>query len=250
MAGKTKVTAGPAPERPENVIELLSEDVSYRGWEKESASRPRFYLRGVTWLLRTYGTLDVSNFKQYFEPAVELIKNETEWSSQLLASPQDRKAYASGWDEKPSYNQALRAFNSRDAVVFFKAVQFIAISEVALRDVATKGVDVDPLEVYSRMSIQPACFNVDDFNTNRLTRLRTNVNDFDRRALEACDQSNPKMLDQLATGYTVTRQTAEKLKDFIDGNDETDEVVGKVRYQSGKQSLGKKRASSFELVSG
>ena len=66
--------------------------------------------------------------------------------------------------------------------------------------------------------------------------------------LSYCDQIEPELLDDLATGRTVTRGTAEKICDYVNNNTSLDEEVGPVRFTPGRQKLGKGRASDNEVV--
>lgn len=236
---------GSKTNRPSKVTSLLTEDVTFKGWEKESASKPRFYIRGVTWAMKALGSYEVSALKPFFGEAVDIITNDTDWPDQVIATPQDRKTYSSGWAEKPSYNQALRALNDRQPIVFFKAVQMLVAIEAALRDKQEK---VDPMAVYEHMRIQPACYNIDNFNQSTLESLRNEVPDFNWKALDAIDQNHVELLEDLAKGSTVTKETAETLKRFVDDLSETTILLGEVRFQSGRRALGKKKASRFERV--
>lgn len=245
MASATEVTPmvkKSALERPENVLDVLSQNVSYSGWEKESALKQRFYVRGVSWALRRYGKLDVTDYKPFFQPAMEIIKSETSWDQQVLVPAQDKKASGSGWHEAPSYNQALRAINARKAISFHKATQIMVIFEAALR---TKD-GVNPLEVYSEMHIEPACYNIDDFNASALEKLRNEEDKFNSRVLAACEQSESSVLDDLTSGFTVTKSTAEGIKKFVD-EECGGKGLGDIRHRPGR-SLGKKKASGSEKV--
>lgn len=247
MATETKVIEMPAKKeavRPSNVLELMSHDVSYSGWEKESALKQRFYVRGVSWALRAYGQLDVTEYKKFFKPAMKIIESETSWHTQVLVRANDKEKAKSGWHEAPSYNQALRAINKRKGVSFHKAAQIIVIFEAALRSI--KGID--PLEVYREMYIEPACYNIDDFTDDALAAMRDKEDSFNSRALAACGQSETKVLDDLASGFTVTKATAAALKDFVDSQcPNYSSQLGDIRYQPGRV-LGKKKASGSEKV--
>lgn len=233
-------------QRPQNVVELLSEDVTYPGWETDSAGQPRFYVRGITWGLRACRTHNVSDFRDHFPDGVKIVLDETDWSDQLTAQAQDKKTYDSGWKEVPAYNQALRGVHRRLPVVFFKAVQLLAIFEAKIRSSGNESVD--PLEVYHRMHIEPATFNVDRFNVERLAELRALDKGFDGKILAHCEQIEPDLLDDVARGQTVTRGTAEKICDYVNNHTEIEDEVGPVRFTPGRKKLGKGRASDNEVV--
>lgn len=233
-------------ERPEKVTDLLTEDVTYPGWENESASQPRFYIRGLTWGLRAAGTLNVSDFRPHFDEGIQIILGETSWSQQFPAQAQDKKTFSSGWREAPAYNQALRAIHRRLPVFFFKAVQMLAIFEATIR--ANPDSEVEPLMVYQRMSIEPAVFNVDRFNCEILVELRNMDQDFDSKILEHINQIEPDLLDDLAAGKTVTRRTAEALCEYINKYTKVSRSVGPVRFVPGRKKIGKGRASENEVI--
>lgn len=232
--------------RPENVVELLTEDVTYPGWENESANRPRFYVRGITWGLRACGTHNVSDFRDFFGDGVKIILEQTKWSQQLPAQAQDKKNFDSGWAEEPAYNQALRGIHRRLPVVFFKAVQLLTIFEAKIR--ARSNGDVDPLDVYRNMYIEPAVFNVDRFNLETLATLRATDAEFDDKVLASCSQIEPELLDDLASGSTVTRRTAEAICVYVNDECDIDKTIGPVRSTPGRKKLGQGRASNNEVV--
>src|SRR5262245_565419 len=157
MPAKTAEERG----RPKKATSLLSIDVTYDGWEQESANKPRFYVRGVSWAKQACGTGDVSDFRQFALPAVEAILSETKWPEQVLAKVQNKKIYRTGWAEPPAYNQLLRACNNRKPIFFHKAAQIVVMFEQALRDPSFNRNKIDPLDVYQNMYIEPACFNLD-----------------------------------------------------------------------------------------
>lgn len=233
--------------RPQSIIELMTEDVSYPGWETDSAARPRFYLRGVTWAFRACQTFDVSDFRFFSDQGVDIIRRETDWESQIPAAPQNKKSFSNGWYEPPAYNQMLRAMGRGKPVVLFKAIQMMAIIEAALK--SARRNDISPSDVYRNMYIEPAVYNIDRFTPKFLSECREKDARFDYEILSFTGQVDPEVFDDLASGKTVTRRTAELTVEFLNRRSDLAFDIGPIRFTPGNKKLGKGRATENEVIS-
>ncbi|MFM9940867.1 MAG: hypothetical protein ACKVP7_15395 [Hyphomicrobiaceae bacterium] len=238
-----RVTHGNLLPRPGRCEDLLTEDVAFDGWEVLSAYSPRFYVTGLFWFLREQRRLDVRFLTKYADMSKERMRKTTKWME-----------FPAPWDDDLSYNQ-FRHVRNRQPVMFHKAVQVIFTCEVALeeeRRAKTTGnwVGSDAAlvqhDIYTNMRIIPAVYNIDRFSQT-LVELRMRHESALPDVLAAAKQKDLRLLEEIASGYCVTRETAVALHDAVVKLD-PNITIGEVRFRPGKKRLGKKRASHRESV--
>ena len=95
------------------------------------------------------------------------------------------------------------------------------------------------------MAIIPACWNINDFNTEYLNRQIKFNPSFLNELANHVKQSDTEVFQELAAGHTVTFRTANGIKDFCNGRPGR-EPLGKIRSRAGRNLLGTKRAADCE----
>jgi len=137
-------------------------------------------------------------------------------------------------------------------MVFHKAALVIVSCELALQSLFKSRHEFDdlarPEDIYTIMRIIPACWSIDSFTANYLSRAAESFSDAIPVLREAAGQDNNTVIEDLAGGYTVTWHTANSIKHTIDTHDGFTEPVDVVRARPGRGKLGNKKASQSELV--
>lgn len=236
--------------RPSSYDELLFNPVSdnpeasqaecYQDWEFDHGSHSRFYVGGFRWFLRQTGW-SANQISEFARAAVETVNQETNWhempeSGELWSQPVARVRFNSVKNGEPQR--------------FAKAAMVVMACELAVADALNNGREFkeieSPEDIYGKMTIIPACWNIDDFNQKTLAQI-----DQTPGAMEAIKaetgQRNSKVFEQLASGNAVTWETANKLKKFLERSEMEHLKVGEVRARPGRM-LGRKKASDEEEV--
>lgn len=228
-----------ANSRPGDFKELLSHtDFAVPGWQAHFTGNRFFYLEGVGAALRLFQTDSAAFLKNegYMDEAVLQPELQEDWSIQ------------SGVNLTPRVSLP-RTRNIKDLAPthFQKSVACMVAIELALED---KVRGISPFWVYDYMRIKPAVYNIRKFGKDKLELLRNDYQGFDDDVVEAAGQNHAQLLDDLATGKSVTYPTAARIKQYLDENcAESDEhVVAEIRHAPGRQGLGVGPASDFEVV--
>lgn len=226
------------------------EAVSYDDWEFDHGSSRRFYVDGLRRFMRETGIQTVDAIAGYGEAAVKEVAEKTDWAKMPNSN--------SHWTDSIATNQFRHARNGVP-VFFQKAALIIVACELAAGDAIEKAAKANKnkdskkddkeislksaSEIYSFMSIRPACYNVDRFNKGYFEDLDKTQK---RQLRKRTGQSEDALL-HLAIGHTVTIKTAVNVGQLI-RTDESFDEVGDVRGYPGKKTLGKKSASSSEKI--
>jgi hypothetical protein len=206
----------PAEGRPVHYEDLLfapvgatpADSTSYSGWEFDHAESLRFYVGGFRWFMRATGIFDLSKISDFALDGVAIAK-QTKWIE--LPVPEG------DWNGC-SINQ-FRAAKDIKAVQFAKAALVIATCEAIVQKGLESGrLDADRLNVgavYQHMSIVPAVWSLAQIAKGAFDKVDPKHIE---AALDSAGQTNPKVLEDLSLGSTVTQGTAVKLKAHIDGH--------------------------------
>lgn len=232
--------------RPEFCRDLLRyPDAIFPGFARETGSKPRFRVGGVAAGAAMLGAQNARDIWLYYSEQKkgkvlgwQIIQEETKWT----------KEFAFAWGGNLNYPTFLKAWKG-EPILFFKGAQVLAAFEAA-------AINLGGGDIYSVMDIIPCSYNVDKFNTNLLAELRQIApegdNSFDARALKAMGQTDVELLNELANGSCVTKESATSLRSFvkayIERSNRTHLQIGEVRAFPGKKKLGRGSASELEIV--
>lgn len=244
--------------RPANYRDLLlhpiHEDPSLGyadGWEKRHAVFRRFYVGGIDWFENNAG-LNANQVAEHRNTALERFKELNQkrainWRS-IPGLQADKQRY---WDGLA--RQQFNAAYGLSPMYLSKALLVMLTCEIAVEAALRQGKLPNimapfirsPEDIYQRMAILPACWNV-----NRFRRLHGLLEKDPQALMElasACGQDEVEFLDELAKGSTVTFATASAIRKYC--LDHQIDLGGdpKVREASGKY-LGKSDASKSERV--
>lgn len=237
--------------RPEFYADLLLHPVAtdptdgsgcYDDWEFDHGSMQRFYVGGMRWYFRQTG-LNANVLAGFRRDALRQVKKRTDWGSMPNSNQMWKQDIA-----RPQFNVAARG----DPLFFQKAAIILMACELALEEALEEGEEVKdikkPEDIYQKMSIIPACWNVNDFNIGFYEKLRKAEPDVPGKLQNAAAQESASVFEHLSNGNTVTFETAKAVKAEIDGNCGPDFNVGNVRAKPGVKRLGKQKASEFETI--
>lgn len=212
----------------------------YQYWERDHADKKRFYVGGFAWFLSNIG-MSASEFaSRYKTNAVREIPERSDWH---------KMPFSNGlWGQEIARKQINAAAKGRP-LQFHKAATIIMACELAIEEAIQDGGGFDNLssgeEVYQRMSIIPAVWNVDDLEKEIFDELfRSGVNVMPN--LEAkTGQYKKEVFEDFLSGCSTTYQTAEGFRQVLTEVIE-DRPVGRVRAKPGSRHLGRSQASERE----
>jgi hypothetical protein len=212
----------------------------YRGWRVHHRSARRFYVGGFDWFCEMAGTDEVKYLSGLVRAARAAMneKGNAQWLTQFREI-----------DDALAPQQFALAKKTQP-MFFHKAFGVLVTCEIALREKQAEGrADAaleSPLQVYSRMRVISACWNIDMMNSNCLSRLESaSPGAIDEVAAKV--GQDPQVLWDMGEGHTVTYQTATAIKKVLDEDYGKYVRVGVVRPRPGKD-LGTLDASPHETV--
>lgn len=220
---------------PRELKDLLVHDVTYPGWETETAQAKAFYVLGVTWF-RTNVLAQVTAIGRYIPRMHEVISRRQEWQCGTVFN----------WDEPFSERQAHRSLapSSREPLKFQKAVQTLVACEAAAED--RLGTDFSQDEFYRRMRIEAAVSYIHDFDELKLNKMRDRRPDFLTVLMQKTGQRGTSVFtDMVHDKKTVTHKLCLKVKEIID-RDFPSSGIGIVDFRF--DPIHKARPSQNEFV--
>lgn len=253
MEGQWKAVLQREPRRPGDPSDLLlhkvvpnpedpQSDVSW-GWAAEHAGRPRFYVGGIDWFVgRTGASADlVSSHRQKAVQEAEASK----WTRPASWQAQVQLELKADWSAI-SRQQFYHGVKGRP-MTFAKACLFILSCELTLCDFedSAGGNPSEGQDVYRHMAIIPACWNIDEFRKQFVDYLAENPRNIEDLVRQT-DQFDSRVLFELASGCTVTFDTARKIKAYCDAA--FPGRLGELRVRAGKV-LGRMKAAESEYIS-
>jgi hypothetical protein len=190
--------------------------------------------------------LKAERIASYKERAAAEAK-EAKWT-EMPGTPRNVVSDLRGHWGAISRQQYFNVMNLR-AVNFPKAALFLLSCELALQELINQQESVIPFTsgacIYQHMAIIPACWNINDFNTEYLNRQTKFNSTFLNELANHVSQSDPEVFKELAAGHTVTFRTANGIKHYCNGGHGR-EPLGKIRSRAGRNLLGTKRAADCE----
>ncbi|MET1416810.1 hypothetical protein ABVF61_31430 [Roseibium sp. HPY-6] len=237
--------------RPANYEDLLFHPIAddpttsgascYSNWEFDHGTQPRFYVGGVLWFMRST-SLNANSLAGYKEEAVQAVSDRTNWS--------DMPNSNNNWTGQIA-RQQFNAARNHKPLFFQKAAVIIMACELAAEKMLASGrtlQDINAAEdIYRFMSIIPACWNINDFDADFYNQHIAKDKAAQETLRRASKQSQKTVIAELANGHTVTYETARAIKSSIDDDLPDNVNVGDVRARPGKQKLGHKRTSDYEV---
>ena len=214
---------------PATPVELLTEDVTYPGWEFASARLQRFYVTGCLEPLAAAAIPDLQTVYRYWSSASVDPRLSEGWRVAGMIPGSDI-----------AYNQFLRVRN-RQPLLFDKAVKVILTLEHAVRDHAP---DVD---VYSTIAIVPAVYCFDGLDTRKIQTFAKDSRSLLTELSRETKQNAENILSDMAKGFTVTLRTARLFQDFLD-KQRPDIALGRISFAGGTNRLGSRKASPHESI--
>ncbi|MGD1017250.1 MAG: hypothetical protein ABR863_12555 [Roseiarcus sp.] len=205
-------------------------EVAYEGWERSLANVQSFYVMGTDKQLSAYRIPDVKAVYAVWPQAHKVLVASDWWNLPF------------NWSDRIAYQQFLRA-QSGNPVLFSKAASIVLTIAVAA---AQKD---ENQKVFADMKIIPACFHIDGFDQRKYSALLQGVPMLIKEALEYMDQSNETLLIDMAKGFGVTKNTAERFRRFISERF-PNEPIGKVTTRQVRRTDGfvSRHASHLENV--
>lgn len=179
--------------------------VCYSNWEFDHGHKQRFYVAGFRWFMKVTGIENMQVLTaNYAKLALDEVKTTT-WPEMPNS--------ANRWSEL-SPNQ-LRAAKNIENMFFQKAALVMLVCEKAIEarlDSRTEPLKtpVKPGDVYTNMAVVPAVWTIEDFNKKVLDEV-AKAPGLLSTIREVMDQP-AQTIDGMASGHTVTNQTAFLLK--------------------------------------
>lgn len=221
----------------------------YDDWDFDHAGSQRFFVGGLRWFFRRTG-MNAESLHNYSKDASALIRNDTSWTD--MASVRGSDIH---WDNvaRQQFNRA----NGQKSLYLQKAANVIVSCELCAQDLIDRGTLKESAkadiasggDIYKRMSIIPACWNVNDFNSDFLAEVEAHDSTLLKKIARASGEGSLAILKDLAGGSTVTHQTAAAIEAEVTNGLPKQFTVSGTRARPGKKKLGLKKASSSEHVS-
>ena len=221
-------------------VSLLTDDITYDGWQFTLGDKRAFYIRGATWFK--------TNVLRQVTKIGKFIDELPEFEAKIREDHPDWMIPGFDWDQNYSSRQAVDGLSltKRRPLKFDKAVKTIHFCQVAAKRLKAEGkTDVDPSDVYKRMRIEPAVFYLRDLDKKTLEALITEDENILSDLCDLCAQTHKLVFDDMAKGHTVTKKLAERVEKAIREH-ETSLSVGTVQF---KHRDGLRKASDRETLS-
>lgn len=183
----------------DDVYALLEVDVTYPDWERRTADKKAFYVRGFTWfrdrVLARH--LNVTDCGGYVPVMKALLAQRPEWR---------RTSFP--WDERFSPRQFVDSASDvrRLSPKFHKAAEIILLCEVIATDLHRKySTNPPPETVYDYMRIEPAVSFVHGLNRDVVQGLSPEQG---KALRQWTGQPSMTVFFDMADGATVTHKLA------------------------------------------
>lgn len=242
----------PPQKRPDHYEDLLETPIAddptapnakcYDGWGVDHWDRKniKFYIRGFRWF-QTISGLDPQKISEHKDEAAKFVKENTKWP--------DQSARPGLWDDEPARQQFNAAARTRP-MLFHKAALIIVTCEIVCATLLKSGRAVSGItaaeQIYSRLRIVPAVWNIDGFNKDYIKAQEEASPGSLLNLASSAGHDNADIVEDLAGGYNVTWPIAHKIKQEITRNDRYRVKVGDVRARPGRNRIGQKGASTSE----
>lgn len=190
-----------------SALALLEVDVTYPGWEHETAAQKAFYVRGFTWFRdKVLGNkINITDCPDYTAEMKELLAARDGW-----------QALNFNWGEAFGSRQFINAASPKLQLTpkFSKAAEVILLCETVaevLRDGDAEAPGPD--QVCERMRIEPAVSYVEGFDRQVINALTSEQLNLLRRWT---GQSSNTVFFEMADGKTSTDKLARRTQRFFE----------------------------------
>lgn len=185
-----------------NVYELLEEDVTYDGWEHETAEKLAFYIRGFTWFRDKViaGKIKLAAVGAFIPQMKTIVQQRPGWIGKPL-----------NWNEPFGDRQFINVASAtrRHTPRFHKAAEIIALCEAITGHVhAQDPTRPAPDEVYEHMRVEAAVSYIHGFDLDLVKKLEEEKPTFLRELGLATGQRSLNVFREMAHGRTVTHKLA------------------------------------------
>lgn len=206
----------------------------YPEWVSDHRNKKRFYVKGWAEVQRMTGqTLNRPYFAFAGKALIEARRSD------------DWRRYTVNIGPESFAEQQVGLVARGMPVTFDRAGLIILAAELLYREQAiADGKRPDLVEFYRKVSILPACYNIDKFNRERWEGLLKAHPGLAAMILADIQASDETLLHEMARGFCVTFKTAMAVKAAISKHTGTE--LGLVRPHPGNKSLGKERATELE----
>lgn len=190
----------------ENVLRMLEFDVSYSGWEHQTAKQKAFYVRGFTWFRDNVlnGKLNITDCDTYVGEMKTRLQTRSKWLERKL-----------DWQDDFGARQFINAASpiKRLTPKFHKAVECLLLCEVIADDLHKRDRSQPTgAAIYDHMTIEAAVSFIHGFHRGTLDAL----SDRERSALRtATGQQSDSVFYDMAEGKTVTHKLAQRTHRFF-----------------------------------
>lgn len=204
-----------------DVLRLLQFDVSYPGWEHETAKQKAFYVRGFTWFRHNVlkDNLKITKCDTYVPEMKRRLSTRAKWLEKKF-----------DWLDDFGARQFIDAASpvKRLTPKFHKAAECIILCEVIADDLHQKVTSTPPgSAVYNHMSIEAAVSFVHGLDRGALDQL----SDKEWAALrQFTGQQSDNVFFDMAAGKTVTHKLAVRTRRFL-ANRRSPTRLGDVSYR-------------------
>lgn len=208
---------GPDAAWPTSVLDILTDDVTYKGWEVETGKQKAFYVRGSTWF-HTNVEDTIQNLAAHISEMQDVILTRTDWHEGFT-----------DWATEYSIRQAYDGLQlgGRKPLLFTKAVKTIVLCEVAARH--KHGDDFVRDHFYGlvatasglrpRMRIEAAVSFIHDFNTTSLDQLKARNAQILRQLQDATAQRRTSVFTDMSNdSKTVTHRLCKQVHEYLVAN--------------------------------
>ena len=229
-----------AGKKGQSCVSLLTDNISYEGWQFTLGLKKAFYVRGATWF-RTNVLRETTKIGKYIE---ELPSFE----EKIRSTSPDWMIPGFDWSRDFASRQAIDglSLSKRKPLRFDKAVKTLHFCQVVAQRLKSEGkTDVDSSDVYKKMRIEPAVFYLRDLDSRALKSLEEEVPNVLNDLCEHCAQVHKLVFDDMARGHTVTRKLAERVSDLVTSR-KAKVSVGTIEF---RHREGLRSASELETLS-
>jgi hypothetical protein len=181
---------------------ILDQDVTYPGWEHETAENKAFYVRGFSWFRDNVinGQINITDVAPFIPQMKSLLKTRTAW----MALPFK-------WDETFGDRQFIDAASPHRKLTpkFQKAVEVIVLCEAIADDMHSRDSSKPSGKVvYDHMRIEAAVSFIRDFDRTLIKELESKKGDFLRDLRNWTGQGTHNVFYDMADGKSVTHKLA------------------------------------------
>ena len=194
---------------PADLKDLLSDDITYAGWEQATGIKKAFYVRGFTWFRDAVlaGRANITEAANWVPGMRKRLLSRQSWVREKF-----------DWQEGFSARQFIDAasVSRRAPLRFAKAVQVLVLCEAIAEDLRGRYGDIPQVaEIYARMRIQPAVSYIHAFDRTAIEAMQAEDSSAMVKLRRYTGQPTPQVFQDMADGKTVSETLAKRTAKFI-----------------------------------